>query len=495
MIVEPTYGAGNFVLAALKAFPLARLVYGVEIQEKYEWQLKMSLLLEALDGRRPSAEVELHWDDIFTHAFPTRILTAQNILIIGNPPWVTSAELSTLNSHNLPVKRNLKALKGMDAVTGKSNFDISEFVLLRLLSLFSGQRGTLAMLCKNSIVKNMIEALPQQQFQVSNLRAIEIDAYREFGVSVEASLLVMDLGVADPTFTCGVATLDQPDRIVRRFGWAGNRFVSNIDAYALSSELDGTSPLLWRQGLKHDSAKVMELDLREGQCFNGKGESVEVEAHWVFPLLKSSDLRNFEVDRARKKVIITQRRLGEDTTGLQARAPKLWKYLIGNREYFERRKSSIYRNKPLFSIFGIGEYSFKNYKVAISGLYKLPCFSILLPIAHQPVMLDDTCYFLGFDTYLDALLTASLLNSPIVAQFLQSIVFPDAKRPYTKEVLMRIDLAGAAAQLSFGQIRTLWSDMNYEPRTPVTELDFEDYKHRVLNRDTQGEGFQYKLGV
>ena len=154
VIIEPTYGAGNFILAALNSFPTADLVYGVEIQEKYHWHLKLALLMQAIRGRRLSAEIELHQDDIFTHSFSEEVLKADNVLIIGNPPWVTNAELGALEAHNLPSKRNLKGFNGLDALTGKSNFDIAEFILLRLLELFSGRRGTLAMLCKNSVIKN-----------------------------------------------------------------------------------------------------------------------------------------------------------------------------------------------------------------------------------------------------------------------------------------------------------------------------------------------------
>jgi len=70
IIIEPTYGTGNFILAALSSFPKAELVYGVEIQDKYEWHLKIALLTRAFRGHRPPAEIELHGDDIFTHTFP-----------------------------------------------------------------------------------------------------------------------------------------------------------------------------------------------------------------------------------------------------------------------------------------------------------------------------------------------------------------------------------------------------------------------------------------
>jgi hypothetical protein len=495
VIIEPTFGAGNFILAALRSFPTTQLVYGVEIQEKYAWHLKLALLTEALRGKRGTAEVVLHQDDIFTHRFPNEVLTAQDVLIIGNPPWVTNAELGALDARNLPVKRNLKALKGMDALTGKSNFDIGEFVLLRMLDLFSGQRGTLAMLCKNSVIKNLMEILPQRRYGVSHVRALEIDARREFGATVEASLLVIELGALHPTFTCQVATLDQSDRITRTFGWTHGRFVANVQDYEANADLDGESSLIWRQGVKHDCARVMELEAQNERWFNGDGEVVDIEDQWTYWLLKSSDLRQFEVSRARKKVILPQHHLDEDTSALQEKAPRLWVYLVRHSEDFDKRRSCIYRNRPRFAVFGVGEYSFKPYKVAISGLYKEPLFSLVTPMEGRPVLLDDTCYFLGFDMYLDALFTASILNSARVKQFLQSIVFTDAKRPYTKEALMRIDLDRAARQLSFQALCACWANLGYEPRVSVAEADFEVYKRYLSALYQKPEGLQFALDV
>ncbi len=58
-------------------------------------------------------------------------------------------------------------------------------------------------------------------------------------------------------------------------------------------------------------------------------------------------------------------------------------------------------------------------------------------------MLDDTCYFIGFDTLVEAQIAQQILNSPLVQSFLKAIIFPDAKRPITKNILMRIDLEKA----------------------------------------------------
>lgn len=495
VIIEPTYGAGNFILAALDAFPEVELIYGVEIQEKYAWHLKMALLARSLCAQRTMAEIELHQDDIFTHQFADRVRQAQEILIIGNPPWVTNAELGAVEAHNLPVKRNVKALKGLDAVTGKGNFDLGEYVILKMLELFSDRRGTLAMLCKNSVIRNIVAALPRQRFKVANIRALAIDAGKSFGAAVDASLLVMTLGAGATAVTCQVASLDHPGHVQRAFGWVDDKFVSDLAGYAAVSDLEGLSPLIWRQGVKHDCTRVMELTARNNALINGDGEVVQVEASQVYDLLKSSDLRSFVARPARRKVIITQHTLSDDTTQLQRSAPLLWAYLTQHRAAFDQRKSSIYRAKPPFSIFGIGDYAFLPYKVAISGLYKDPCFSLVCPSEDRPVLLDDTCYFLGFERYREAVFTAALLNSPLIAQFLKAVVFLDAKRPYTKDVLMRIDLPRTAGQMSFDDIQALWRRVNYRPQASVTEADYEQYRRWLIVLSDESKGKQLSFGI
>src|SRR6185369_1740835 len=153
---------------------------------------------------------------------------------------------------------------------------------------------------------------------------------------------------------------------------------------------------------------------------------------------------------------------GEDTTWLKQANPRLWKYLSAHADALDARRSVIYNDKPPFSIFGVGDYSFKPYKVAMSGFYKSSHFSLLPPADGKPVMLDDTCYLLGFDSLGQAAVALGLLNSQPVQDFLKSIVFPDAKRPYTKDVLMRIDLRKVASLVSPTSIRNYLSQLEGE---------------------------------
>jgi hypothetical protein len=108
----------------------------------------------------------------------------------------------------------------------------------------------------------------------------------------------------------------------------------------------------------------------------------------------------------------------------------------------------------------VGDYSFKPYKVAISGLYKTFHFTLVLPQNEKPLMLDDTCYFLGFDNLEFAVYTLLLLNSETNIQFLQSITFSDAKRTFTKDVLMRIDLLKLAENIEISELQTTLNEIN-----------------------------------
>ena len=68
-------------------------------------------------------------------------------------------------------------------------------------------------------------------------------------------------------------------------------------------------------------------------------------------------------------------------------------------------------------------------------------------------MLDDTCYLIGFDKIEFAVYSLILLNSDTTVQFLQSITFSDAKRTFTKDVLMRIDLLELAKHIDKAELQ------------------------------------------
>jgi len=450
IIIEPTCGKGNFIIASLRNFQNIKNIFGVEIYKAYVWETKFNIInyyLENPENNKP--EISINHFDVFDFDFKriANQYSKSEILVIGNPPWVTNSKLGSLNSSNLPKKTNFKNHSGLDAMTGKGNFDIAEFITMRMLEIFQKMNGNLLLLVKNSVIKNIVLDQNKNKYQIASIEKHCIDSKKEFNVSVEASLFYCKLNSL-PEFVCEEFNFYENKKPCQKFGWLTDKFVSNIDTYNHTKEIDGESPFVWRQGLKHDCSTIMELEKVNGHYVNGQNEEVELEDGLVYGILKSSDLKNTVINQTRKYTIVTQKKVGQETKYIKTEYPKTYKYLAEHHANFDARKSSIYNNKPLFSIFGIGEYSFKPFKVAISGLYKTFHFTLILPQDNKPVMLDDTCYMIGFDKIEFAVYSLILLNTDKTMKFLQSVTFADAKRTFTKDVLMRIDLLELAKSIN-----------------------------------------------
>lgn len=202
----------------------------------------------------------------------------------------------------------------------------------------------------------------------------------------------------------------------------------------------GSSPVRWRSGIKHDCARVIELRPEGvGHYRNGFGEKVRLEATFLYPMLKSSDLAKPN-DRTSRFMLVTQDGVGHDTSQIARQAPLAWDYLQSHAGLLDSRASSIYRNRPRFSIFGVGPYSFAPWKVAISGFYKQLAFRQVGPAEGKPVVLNDTCYFLPCHTREDAARLTGLLQTQTARDFYESRIFWDAKRPITAGLLKRLNL-------------------------------------------------------
>lgn len=502
IIVEPTCGKGNFIIASLKNFKNIQNIFGIEIYKPYVWESKFNIanfFLENPEIKRPI--ISIAHCNVFDFDFKQieKQFSDKDILVIGNPPWVTNSKLGSLNSANLPKKTNFKNHSGLDAMTGKGNFDIAEFITITMLDTFQKMKGHLLLLVKNSVIKNIVFDQAKNKYNIASIEKHCIDSKKEFNVSVEASLFYCELN-SKPEFDCkefdfysinqlrtikrGQRRLEERKKL--RFGWLNDKFVSNIDTYIHTKEIDGASPFVWRQGLKHDCSSIMELDKVNGHYVNGLNEEVKLEDDLVYGLLKSSDLKNTVINQTRKFTIVTQKKVGQDTKYIKYDYPKTYQYLTEHQENFDARKSSIYNNKPQFSIFGIGDYSFKPYKVAISGLYKTFHFTLILPQADKPVMLDDTCYLIGFDKIEFAVYALILLNSDTTMQFLQSVTFADAKRTFTKDVLMRIDLLELAKTIDKQNLETELNQLNDKYKFSLT-LNLWDNFLKEITPVTNGQ--------
>ncbi len=434
LVVEPTAGLGAFLSASHGKWGNACIYEGYEINRYY---------VHSTSQRLSDFGVRIYQQDFFPADWH-QILRKENssrVLVLGNPPWVTNSEQGILGSTNLPKKANFQRLRGFDAKTGKSNFDIAEWMLIRLIEALP-ESGAIAMLCKTMTARKVLRHFWKTEGGLESSNVFRIDAKANFDVAVDACLFFATGKRTEDRMATIYSSLNLASRVTE-FGWVDGNLVSDVEAYTKFRELDGGSPYAWRSGIKHDASNVMEFSRCNGRFVNGLDEEVELEEEFVYPLLKSSDLGNRRAT-PRKVVLVTQRHTGDDTSLIRDVAPKTWKYLEDHSDQLDSRKSSIYQNRPQFSMFGIGEYSFAPWKVAISGLYKSFTFVVVPPENGRSVMVDDTCYLIPCKDEKEARLLCGLLNSKPAQSFLWSLVFEDSKRPITVDVLRRLSLVNVA---------------------------------------------------
>ena len=434
-VVEPTVGNGAF----LRTAPASLLGCPWFCRDLNDAYVRQALEVARSRGIE-EARVE-HADafDLSAECF-VGLDREQPILAVGNPPWVTSAGQASFEVRNLPKKTNGEfGLAGLDALTGMANFDIAEAILLRLLSALADFHDVrLAFLVKRSVAMKLGRRLLGRASELSFAR---VDAKTHFGASVDAGLFVSrlrsDRSQVASHIDVAEALGGEP---TRRAGFQDGRFVEDLESHATSVHLEADDTVPWRQGVKHDVAKILELiPTGDGGLLNGLGESVIVEPDVLCPLYKSSDVANGR--QPRRVFPLFQNDLSGPISDLASRWPLLAEYLARHEDVFASRRSRIYAGKPPFSIFGVGSYTLAPWKVVVSGFYSTPRFRVLGPSpAGRPALVDDTCYLLPFETEAEAHTVANYLNSAGPQKLIRALSDDGAKRPITKALLSRVEI-------------------------------------------------------
>ncbi|WP_009633792.1 SAM-dependent methyltransferase [Synechocystis sp. PCC 7509] len=440
VIVEPTCGVGNFIKASSCLFPLVDKIIGVEINQYY--------LQEVLTKRQLLyRKIELHHADFFQFDWLSHINRLNGrVLILGNFPWVTNSQQGNIGGKNLPKKTNFQNHSGLDAITGKSNFDISEWMLIQVVQWLQGRDAYLAMLCKTSVSRKILTYLYSNNLNIAECATYKIETKKYFDADVEACLLFCKFDASSKNYFCNVfSALASSEHY--KISYKNNVLIKDIATFENLKKFHTLSNgIKWRSGIKHDCSNVMEFRKQlDNTITNGLGESVDIEGNYLFPLIKGSDVAQNRTNNPDKYVLVTQRFVGESTECIKDLAPKTWKYLESHANYLDNRKSKIYKNNPKFSIFGVGNYTFTTWKIGICGLYKKLEFRLIGLLDDKPAIFDDTVYFLSFDDEKIAHQTFDLLTSPLVIDFYSSLIFWDEKRPIKSSILNSLNLTALLA--------------------------------------------------
>lgn len=446
-IIEPTCGLGTFLESAAGLFTDTQRLIGIEVNREYVSALKIK------SKTFPQAnKLDIRNGDFFKFDWNKLLKELDGeTLVLGNFPWVTNTTQGSIGGSNLPSKTNFQNHSGFDAMTGKSNFDISEFMLIKVGEWFQYRPGSLAMLVKTSVARKFISHLHKTKTGLSHSAIYRIDAMKYFEAAVDACLLFCRFDPNSHNYDYNIFD-SLSSQTYYRVGHRHGMTVRDLDTFEKLNHLLGSSNKKWRSGIKHDCAEVMELTEKDGELFNGLSEPVNIEPDFVYPLLKGSDVSNDRVSKTNRFMLVPQKTVGESTKLTKAIAPKTWAYLENHADYLDARKSKIYQSNPRFSIFGVGSYTFAPWKIAICGLYKNLNFRLVGQIQNKTVVFDDTVYFLSFENYKDAQKNLDFLHTQDAQSFLSALIFWDDKRPIKTSILNSLKLFTQTSQLQQPQM-------------------------------------------
>lgn len=388
-VLEPACGAGSFLIAARERFGRTCELAGIEVQRE-----RYGPALDALAAR--DAALQVSYADAYRFDFRGVAWSGSGPLaLIGNPPWIAADALGRSGALQ-PPRTNRSGLRGLAARTGAANFDVAEFLALKVLGEAMSPGSLLALVLKARVARDLVAGAARHGIVLDVLAREPVDARRWFGAAVDAVVLYARVAAV------GATPVPRPE------------------------EPAGA----WRAGIKHDAADIFEL-VRDGAVWrNGLGEVVDLPAGVCYPYVKARDLHHGD-PAPERALIVTQRRLGAPTGTLPA---PVRAYLERHAPRLAARKSSIYRGAPRFAIFGVGPYSFAPWKVAVAGLYAAPRFRVLGPREGKPTVLGDTAYFVSFEDRASADAFAARMNGEPMREAIAARVCR-GKRPITKRLL------------------------------------------------------------
>ncbi|MFA1611259.1 type I restriction endonuclease subunit M [Halobellus rubicundus] len=199
----------------------------------------------------------------------------------------------------------------------------------------------------------------------------------------------------------------------------------------------GDSAYRIRHGVKDDAKSVYAVD-RETI------DRHDLEPDYLYPYLKSKHVVKyglFGYDRQ----LIPQRKAGEDNEAeLRRQAPQTYAYLDAHRDRLTDRGSTWFDDGPFYSLFGLGPYTWADYKVVWCRLGFKPHFAVVSTVTdpllgEKPVVPGDHCMFVGTDDEREALYLCGLLNSAPYQRCLRDVA-SGGKSSLSKSTVERLAL-------------------------------------------------------
>lgn len=386
--------------------------------------------------------------------------------LVGNPPWVPWSRLSETaktrwrETYADADDLDLLPHEGLDSRLGHANDDISLPFVWVCIHRYLTEGGGASFVLKRDVTKGpagkLLRTLRVGDRPLALDRIHDFNRLRPFGEQVGANAAVYALradadhsfpvdaiswtesgsSASSPDFATAEAMRETLD--AERVGVVpvddGERASAWIRADAERAALGECAHEI-RHGVKDDAQDVFSIS---------RDELADLEPELVYPYLKSRHVVKYGLFGHELRLVPLRKANEDNEETLKSRYHETYDYLQSHREALENRSSSWLDKGPFYNVFGLGEYTWSDYKVVWCRLGFKPHFAVVSTVedddlGEKTVVPGDHFMFVGTDSEREAHYLCGLLNSAVYQRSLKGVA-SEGKASLSKTVVSRLEL-------------------------------------------------------
>ncbi|GGJ08583.1 hypothetical protein GCM10008995_18030 [Halobellus salinus] len=381
--------------------------------------------------------------------------------VVGNPPWITWGNLSERVRdawrETYVTQLELVPHHGVETRLGHANDDISVPFVWVCIHRYLDDRGDASFVLKRDITKGpagrLFRAQRVRSRPVAVRRIHDFNRLRPFGadVAVHSAIYTLDAdtdaefpiptdswtrATEDPEFSSIEAMRDTLER--DRTGLVpvdGDDPPSSWVREDAENRALGACEHDIRHGVKDDAQEVYSID---------RTQLAELEHDHVYPYINSRHVVKYGLF-GHDLHLVPMRKVNRDNEAELARdCPKTHEYLRSNKQALDGRSSAWLEEGPFYNVFGLGAYTWSDYKVVWCRLGFKPHFAVVSTVDDEDlgettVVPGDHFMFIPTDDAYEAHFLTALLNSSVYQKSIEGMA-SDGKASLSKALISRLAL-------------------------------------------------------
>ncbi|WP_128477131.1 N-6 DNA methylase [Halorussus pelagicus] len=382
--------------------------------------------------------------------------------LVGNPPWIPWSRLSeTVKAgwRERGDELDLLPHDGTASRLGHANDDISLPFVWVCIDRYLDAGGGASFVLKRAVSKGpagkLLRTLSVDERPLALEAVHDFNRLRPFGEQVGANAAVYALR-ADADHEFPVETVswtaserDDPADFATRASM--RRTLDREETALVPVDADEEASAWVRADAEHAALGECAHEIRHGVKDDAQAvfsvereELADLEDEFVYPYVKSRHVVKYGLFGHELRLVPLRKANEDNEKELRERYPKTYDYLETHRDALESRSSSWLDKGPFYNVFGLGEYTWSEYKVAWCRLGFKPHFAVVSTVedadlGQKQVVPGDHFMFISADGEREAHFLCALLNSATYQRSLKHVA-SEGKASLSKSVVSNLQL-------------------------------------------------------